>query len=81
VDRIGRKAGLVTTTILVILGAAMSAASSGITPDGLLWMMVISRGVLGNIYRKKERIDYSLLIILTIGSFFIIRCWCGWRVS
>ncbi|CAO3591673.1 unnamed protein product [Absidia cylindrospora] len=47
VDRIGRKAGLVTTTVLVILGAAMSAASSGITSEGLLWMMVISRGVLG----------------------------------
>ncbi|ORZ20705.1 major facilitator superfamily domain-containing protein [Absidia repens] len=47
VDRIGRKAGLVTTTVLVILGAAMSAASSGVTSEGLLWMMVISRGVLG----------------------------------
>ncbi|KAI8100186.1 major facilitator superfamily domain-containing protein [Halteromyces radiatus] len=47
VDRIGRKAGLVATTVLVILGAALSAASSGLTPDGLLWMMVIARGVLG----------------------------------
>ncbi|KAI8335404.1 major facilitator superfamily domain-containing protein [Chlamydoabsidia padenii] len=47
VDRIGRKAGLVATTLLVILGAALSAASSGLTPDGLLWMMVIARGVLG----------------------------------
>ncbi|KAI8059106.1 major facilitator superfamily domain-containing protein [Gongronella butleri] len=47
VDRIGRKAGLVATTFLVILGAALSAASSGPTPEGLLWMMVVARGVLG----------------------------------
>ena len=47
VDRVGRKIGLVMTTALVILGAAMSAASNGTTPNGLLWMMVISRGVLG----------------------------------
>ncbi|KAI9275823.1 major facilitator superfamily domain-containing protein [Phascolomyces articulosus] len=47
IDRVGRKIGLILTTALVILGAAMSAASSGTTPTGLLWMMVISRGVLG----------------------------------
>ncbi|KAI9490886.1 major facilitator superfamily domain-containing protein [Zychaea mexicana] len=47
IDRVGRKIGLILTTVLVILGAAMSAASSGVTPTGLLWMMVVSRGVLG----------------------------------
>ena len=47
IDRIGRKIGLVATTLLVIVGAALSAASSGPTPTGLLWMMVIARGVLG----------------------------------
>ncbi|PHZ08423.1 MFS general substrate transporter [Rhizopus microsporus ATCC 52813] len=47
IDRIGRKIGLVLTTFLVILGAALSAASSGKDPTGLLWMMIISRGVLG----------------------------------
>lgn len=46
IDRLGRKIGLILTTVLVILGAAMSAASSGTTPEGLLWMMVISRGVM-----------------------------------
>jgi MFS family permease len=35
------------TTLLVIFGAALSAASSGVTPTGLLWMMIIARGVLG----------------------------------
>ncbi|KAI8148849.1 major facilitator superfamily domain-containing protein [Fennellomyces sp. T-0311] len=47
IDRVGRKIGLILTTALVILGAAMSAASSGTTPTGLLWMMVVARGVLG----------------------------------
>ncbi|KAL1923138.1 uncharacterized protein VTP21DRAFT_9514 [Calcarisporiella thermophila] len=46
-DRIGRKVGLISTTILVIVGAALSAASSGSTPEGLFWMLVISRGILG----------------------------------
>ncbi|KAI8358428.1 major facilitator superfamily domain-containing protein [Choanephora cucurbitarum] len=47
IDRIGRKIGLISTTILVILGAALSCASSGTTANGLLWMMIISRGILG----------------------------------
>ncbi|KAI9250048.1 major facilitator superfamily domain-containing protein [Sporodiniella umbellata] len=47
IDRLGRKIGLVSTTFLVILGAALSAASSGTTVQGMLWMMIISRGVLG----------------------------------
>lgn len=46
-DRIGRKIGLVCTTLLVIIGAAMCAASSGVTPTGLLWMLVVSRGIMG----------------------------------
>lgn len=47
IDRVGRKIGLVATTVLVIVGAALSAASSGATATGLLWMMIIARGVLG----------------------------------
>ncbi|KAF7732575.1 hypothetical protein EC973_003322 [Apophysomyces ossiformis] len=47
IDRIGRKIGLISTTVLVILGAALTCASSGSTPEGLLWMMIISRGVIG----------------------------------
>lgn len=43
----GRKIGLIATTFLVILGAALSAASSGKTATGLLWMMIIARGVIG----------------------------------
>ncbi|ORX62993.1 MFS general substrate transporter, partial [Hesseltinella vesiculosa] len=47
IDRIGRKIGLLVATFLVILGAALSAASSGTDAVGLLWMLVVSRGLLG----------------------------------
>jgi MFS family permease len=47
IDRVGRKIGLVATTLLVIFGAALSSASYGTTVTGLLWMMIISRGILG----------------------------------
>ncbi|KAH8170342.1 sugar transporter domain-containing protein [Sarocladium implicatum] len=47
VDQLGRKTGAVATTILLVLGIAMSAAASGATPTGLLWMLIIARGVAG----------------------------------
>ncbi|TPX65508.1 hypothetical protein SpCBS45565_g05168 [Spizellomyces sp. 'palustris'] len=49
VDRIGRKTGLVACTILVVIGAGLTAASQGPRGDvgGLFWMMTIMRGVLG----------------------------------
>ncbi|KAI9478295.1 MAG: major facilitator superfamily domain-containing protein [Benjaminiella poitrasii] len=47
IDRVGRKIGLVATTLLVIIGAALSCASSGTSVNGMLWMMIISRGILG----------------------------------
>lgn len=47
VDQLGRKTGAVATTILLVLGIAMSAAANGATPTGLLWMLIIARGVAG----------------------------------
>jgi MFS family permease len=46
-DQLGRKTGAVATTILLVLGIALSTASSGVTPTGMLWMMVIARGIAG----------------------------------
>ncbi|KAI9733265.1 MAG: hypothetical protein M1834_003349 [Cirrosporium novae-zelandiae] len=46
-DKIGRKSGAVMTTIILTVGIAMSAGASGNTPTGLLWMLVISRGIAG----------------------------------
>lgn len=47
VDQLGRKTGAVATTILLVLGIAMSAAASGASPTGLMWMLIIARGVAG----------------------------------
>ncbi|EME47686.1 hypothetical protein DOTSEDRAFT_86121 [Dothistroma septosporum NZE10] len=47
VDQFGRKAGAIATTLLLVLGIALSAGASGETPTGLMWMLVIARGVAG----------------------------------
>lgn len=47
VDQIGRKAGAVATTILLVLGIALSTAASGTSPTGMFWMMVVARGLAG----------------------------------
>jgi MFS family permease len=47
VDQIGRKAGAVATTILLVLGIALSAAASGTSATGMFWMLIIARGVAG----------------------------------
>lgn len=47
VDQLGRKTGAVATTILLVIGIAMSAAANGTSHTGLLWMLLIARGVAG----------------------------------
>ncbi|KAJ5343704.1 hypothetical protein MYU51_001341 [Penicillium brevicompactum] len=46
-DKLGRKTGAVLTTILLVLGIALSAGASGITENGMFWMLIIARGVAG----------------------------------
>lgn len=46
-DQIGRKTGAVATTLLLVLGIALSTAANGTSETGLLWMLVIARGVAG----------------------------------
>ena len=46
-DRLGRKSGAVFTTLILVLGIALSAASSGKDELGMFWMLVISRGIAG----------------------------------
>lgn len=46
-DYLGRKWSIVTATVFLIVGSIMCAASHGKTPEGLLWMLIISRGVTG----------------------------------
>ena len=46
-DRLGRKSGAVLTTLILVLGIALSAASSGKDELGMFWMLIISRGIAG----------------------------------
>ncbi|KAJ7256529.1 major facilitator superfamily domain-containing protein [Mycena haematopus] len=43
IDRIGRKSGVLMTTMALILGIIISAAAHGGTPQGLLWMLLVGR--------------------------------------
>lgn len=47
VDKYGRQFGGVATTLILILGVAISAAASGTTHLGLIWMLIVGRGVAG----------------------------------
>ncbi|KAF6834652.1 major facilitator superfamily transporter [Colletotrichum plurivorum] len=46
-DQLGRKTGAVATTVLLVVGITLSTASSGTTPTGMFWMMIIARGIAG----------------------------------
>ncbi|WWC60478.1 uncharacterized protein I303_103051 [Kwoniella dejecticola CBS 10117] len=46
-DLIGRKTAMVATTMLIVVGGILATASSGSTPAGLLWMLTVSRGMVG----------------------------------
>ncbi|KZT68350.1 MFS general substrate transporter [Daedalea quercina L-15889] len=48
-DRIGRKAALVMTTLLIVVGATLATAAHGAHGDvnGLLWFVTIARGITG----------------------------------
>lgn len=47
VDQLGRKTGAVATTVLLVLGIALSAGASGKTETGMLWMLIVARGIAG----------------------------------
>lgn len=46
-DQLGRKTGAVATTILLVVGIAMSAGASGTSDMGMFWMLIVARGVAG----------------------------------
>ncbi|KAL4888155.1 major facilitator superfamily domain-containing protein [Aspergillus ambiguus] len=46
-DRLGRKTGAVLTTCILVLGIALSAGASGVTQNGMLWMLIVARGIAG----------------------------------
>jgi MFS family permease len=46
-DKLGRKTGAVLTTVILVLGIALSAGASGVTENGMFWMLIIARGIAG----------------------------------
>ncbi|KAK9453356.1 major facilitator superfamily domain-containing protein [Dipodascopsis uninucleata] len=46
-DYMGRKVALTITTMLIVIGSILAAAMNGLTSNGMLWMLVIARGVVG----------------------------------
>lgn len=46
-DQFGRKTGAVATTVLLTVGIVLSTAASGSSQTGMLWMLVIARGIAG----------------------------------
>ncbi|KAJ8090285.1 hypothetical protein PM082_018881 [Marasmius tenuissimus] len=49
IDRWGRKLGVIATTLFLVLGIVLATAAHGADADGkgLLWMMVVARGIAG----------------------------------
>ncbi|KAJ7126051.1 major facilitator superfamily domain-containing protein [Mycena epipterygia] len=47
IDRFGRKLGIIVTTFFLVFGITLATAAHGVTPTGLLWMMIVGRGVAG----------------------------------
>ncbi|KAH7025057.1 major facilitator superfamily domain-containing protein [Microdochium trichocladiopsis] len=47
IDRFGRRIGIILTTVFLVLGIILATAAHGATIEGMLWMMVIGRGVAG----------------------------------
>ncbi|RAH42480.1 MFS general substrate transporter [Aspergillus brunneoviolaceus CBS 621.78] len=46
-DYLGRKAALVFTTAMIVVGGILATASNGYTIDGMFWMMTVARGIVG----------------------------------
>ncbi|KAF8885497.1 hypothetical protein BD779DRAFT_1533466 [Infundibulicybe gibba] len=43
----GLRLGIFATTLLLVFGITLATAAHGKDPTGMLWMMVISRGIAG----------------------------------
>ncbi|BCS03631.1 plasma membrane permease, mediates uptake of glycerophosphoinositol and glycerophosphocholine [Aspergillus luchuensis] len=46
-DYIGRKAAMVFTTLMIVIGGILATASHGVTINGMFWMLTVSRGIIG----------------------------------
>lgn len=46
-DFMGRKSSMIFTSVLMIVGGILATASHGKTTEGMFWMMIVFRGVIG----------------------------------
>ncbi|KAK9358136.1 major facilitator superfamily domain-containing protein [Lipomyces starkeyi] len=46
-DYMGRKTAIVATTALIVIGGILATAAHGTTIEGMFWMLVVSRGMVG----------------------------------
>lgn len=47
IDVIGRRIGLIAVVCIILVGSIMMTAANGTTPSGLMWMVMISRSIIG----------------------------------
>ncbi|KAM0723382.1 hypothetical protein Q7P37_000368 [Cladosporium fusiforme] len=47
IDKLGRRNGIVWATAFLVLGIILTTAAHGTTNSGMIWMMIIGRGVAG----------------------------------
>ncbi|KAJ5114174.1 hypothetical protein N7456_002708 [Penicillium angulare] len=47
IDRMGRRMGVIATTLFLILGIVLATAAHGTSELGMFWMMIVARGVAG----------------------------------
>jgi MFS family permease len=79
VDQLGRKTGAVLTTVILVVGIALSAGASGTTPLGLFWMLVIARGIAGVGAGGEYPVAGTSTRSIASVEFadFNTRCWCA----
>lgn len=47
IDKLGRRNGIVFATAFLVLGIVLTTAAHGRTNTGMIWMMIIGRGIAG----------------------------------
>jgi MFS family permease len=47
IDKIGRRTGVVWATIFLVLGIVLATAAHGESQLGMLWMLIVARGIAG----------------------------------
>jgi MFS family permease len=46
-DYLGRKFAIVVTTLMIVIGGILATAASGTTIQGMFWMLIVARGIVG----------------------------------